>query len=97
MNEAGPGLVPEHAFEHAGDVARPGQRRALGWALGVNTALLVVEVAGGIVFGSLALLADAAHLVSDVAGLGIAVGALALTARRQSRALAWLRSPSLDC
>ena len=70
-----------HAFEHGGDIARPGQRRALGWALGVNIALLVAEVAGGIVFGSLALLADAAHLVSDVAGLGVALGALLLTAR----------------
>ncbi|MDA8440277.1 MAG: cation diffusion facilitator family transporter [Propionibacterium sp.] len=70
-----------HAYEHGGDIARPGQRRALGWALGVNIALLVAEVAGGIMFGSLALLADAAHLVSDVAGLGIALGALLLTAR----------------
>ena len=73
--------VLEHAYVHGADFARTGQRRALGWALGVNTALLVVEVAGGIVFGSLALLADAAHLVSDVAGLGIAGGALILTAR----------------
>jgi cobalt-zinc-cadmium efflux system protein len=73
--------VAGHAFEHGGDIARPGQRRALGWALGVNVALLVAEVIGGIVFGSLALLADAAHLVSDVAGLGIALGALVLTAR----------------
>ena len=79
--EAVPAALGAHAFEHAGDIARPGQRRALGWALGVNTALLVVEVVGGIVFGSLALLADAAHLVSDVAGLGIAVGAVILTAR----------------
>ena len=71
----------EHAFEHGVDPGRPGQRRALGWALGVNAALLVVEIAGGIIFGSLALLADAAHLVSDVAGLGIAVGALTLMAR----------------
>jgi cobalt-zinc-cadmium efflux system protein len=53
----------------------------LGWELGVNNALLLVEVAGGIVFGSLAFLADAAYLVSDVAGLGIAVGALILPAR----------------
>lgn len=78
---AAPGPPPEHAFEHAGDIARTGQRRALGWALGVNSALLVVEIAGGIVFGSLALLADATHLVSDVAGLGVALGALVLTAR----------------
>ena len=78
---APPAALAGHAFEHSGDIARPGQRRALGWALGVNIALLVAEVAGGIVFGSLALLADAAHLVSDVAGLGIALGALVLTAR----------------
>lgn len=51
------------------------------WALGVNAALLLAEVLGGIVLGSLALIADAAHLVSDVAGLGIALGALVLTAR----------------
>ena len=73
-----------HAFEHAPDPARPGQRRALAWALGVNAALLVVEVIGGLVFGSLALLADAVHLVSDVAGLGIALGALVLAARAVS-------------
>ncbi len=78
---AAPAPRGAHAFEHGGDIARPGQRRALGWALGVNIALLVAEVAGGLVFGSLALLADAAHLVSDVAGLGIALGALVLTAR----------------
>jgi len=70
-----------HAFEHGGDIARPGQRRALGWALGVNIALLIAELVGGLVFGSLALLAEAAHLVSDVAGLGIALLALVLTAR----------------
>jgi cobalt-zinc-cadmium efflux system protein len=79
--EAAPGPIVGHAFEHGADIARTGQRRALSWALGVNTALLLVEVAGGIVFGSLALLADAAHLVSDVAGLGIAVVALILAAR----------------
>ncbi|MHB1491518.1 MAG: cation diffusion facilitator family transporter [Cellulomonas sp.] len=73
-----------HAFEHGGELARPGQRRALGWALGVNAALLVAEVAGGTLFGSLALLADAAHLVSDVAGLAVALGALVLTARAVS-------------
>jgi len=81
---AAPIAVVAHAFEHGADISRPGQRAALGWALGVNTALLVVEITGGIVFGSLALLADAAHLVSDVAGLGIALGALVLTARPSS-------------
>jgi cobalt-zinc-cadmium efflux system protein len=70
-----------HEFEHGADAGRRDQRWALGWALGLNGLLLVVEVAGGIAFGSLALLADAVHLVSDVAGLAIALGAVILTAR----------------
>jgi cobalt-zinc-cadmium efflux system protein len=78
-----PAVTPAdgHEFEHGVDAGRAGQRRALGWALGLNGVLLVIEVTGGIVFGSLALLADAAHLVSDVAGLAIALGAVILTAR----------------
>ena len=73
--------VTGHEFEHGADAGRHGQRKALGWALGLNGVLLLVEVAGGIAFGSLALLADAVHLVSDVAGLAIALGAVILTAR----------------
>ena len=49
------------------------QRRALWIALGANGGFLVAEVIGGIAFGSLALLADAAHMLSDVAGLVIAL------------------------
>jgi cobalt-zinc-cadmium efflux system protein len=70
-----------HAVKHRPDPARAGQRRALGWALAINVVLLGVEVGGGIAFSSLALLADGVHLVSDVAGLGIALGALVLAAR----------------
>lgn len=51
------------------------QRRALVVALGLNAAFLVVELVGGIAFRSLALLADAAHMLSDVAALGIALAA----------------------
>ena len=76
-----PHASPAHEFEHGPDAGRAGHRRALAWALGLNAVLLVVEVAGGIAFGSLALLADATHLVSDVAGLAIALGAVILTAR----------------
>ena len=46
-----------------------------------NATFLVVELVGGFVFGSLALLADAAHLTSDVLALGLALGALALAQR----------------
>jgi cobalt-zinc-cadmium efflux system protein len=56
-------------------------RRALTFALVVNGAFLLVEIAGGIVFGSLALIADGAHMVSDVAALLIALIASRLATR----------------
>lgn len=49
------------------------RRRALWISLGLNGGFMVAEVIGGVVFGSLALLADAAHMLSDVAGLAIAL------------------------
>lgn len=60
------------------------QGRVLWLALAVNLVLLVAEVVGGLVFGSLALLADAAHMLTDVAGLGIALVAQHLMARPHS-------------
>lgn len=49
------------------------RRRALRISLYANGGFMVVEIVGGIVFGSLALLADAAHMASDVAALAIAL------------------------
>ena len=57
------------------------RQRALIVALVANGVFLVVELAGGIVFGSLALLADSAHMVSDVAALSIALVAQRLARR----------------
>ena len=48
-------------------------------------ALTVVEVFGGVLTGSLALLADAGHLFSDSFAIGLALGAI-LLARRPSTA-----------
>lgn len=48
---------------------------AFKWAIGLNVGYIVVEVVAGLAVGSLALLADAAHNVTDVAGLLIAWGA----------------------
>ena len=81
-----PGIAPAvlHEFEHGSEPARRGQRTALGWALGLSLALLLIEMAGGIAFGSLALLADAAHLVADVTALVVALGSLILMARPAS-------------
>lgn len=57
------------------------QRRALTFALVANGAFLVAEIVGGVVFRSLALLADGAHMVSDVAALSIALIAQRLSER----------------
>ena len=61
--------------------SRAVQRQALWIALIANAAFLVVEFVGGLAFRSLALLADAAHMVSDVAGLAIALLAQGLVDR----------------
>jgi len=66
-------------------VDRARQRRALWIALGANGAFLAVEIAGGLAFRSLVLLADAAHMASDVAGIAIALVAHSLMSRPASR------------
>jgi cobalt-zinc-cadmium efflux system protein len=50
-------------------------------ALAINLAMLVAEALGGVVTGSLALLADAGHLLSDVGSIGLALFAASLAAR----------------
>ena len=57
------------------------QRRALTFALVANGVFCVAEFAGGWAFGSLALVADGAHMVSDVAALTIALIAQRLAER----------------
>jgi len=49
--------------------------------LSITLTTLVVEVIGGLISGSLALLADAGHLLTDAAGVGLALLAAALSAR----------------
>ena len=64
-----------HTHRHAGD------RGLLLGALFLIAGLMVVELVAGILAGSLALLADAGHLVSDVAALAFAVAAATMAAR----------------
>jgi len=49
------------------------RKRALMWAFAINAAFLILEVVGGILSGSIALLADAGHMLTDVAALGVAL------------------------
>jgi cobalt-zinc-cadmium efflux system protein len=59
-------------------------RRALGAALALVLGFAGVEVIGGLLADSLALLADAAHMLSDAFSLGLALGASWLAARPAS-------------
>jgi cobalt-zinc-cadmium efflux system protein len=63
------------------DHHRHADRRALTIALVLLVAFMVGEVAAGIVAGSLALLADAGHMLTDAAALAVALIALRLAAR----------------
>ncbi len=64
-------MTTEQAHTHRGAPERA--ERALGMALGVTLLLMAVEAVGGWLTGSLALLADAGHLLADVGSLGIGV------------------------
>jgi cobalt-zinc-cadmium efflux system protein len=66
---------------HAHDHGRLQSRRALGIALGLTAAYTGVEVVGGLLTGSLALLADAVHMLSDNVALALALVALWLASR----------------
>jgi cobalt-zinc-cadmium efflux system protein len=67
-----------HHHDHGLSDGRPGR---LALVLGVNLALTLVQIVGGIVAGSLAVLADAAHNAVDVVGLGMAAVAVVLARR----------------
>jgi cobalt-zinc-cadmium efflux system protein len=56
-------------------------RRALVGSLWLNGAFLIVELVVGAATGSLALLSDAVHMLSDVAGLAVAVAAASVRLR----------------
>lgn len=56
-------------------------RRPLAIAFTITLVYMAAEVAGGVAFGSLALLSDAAHMGTDVLGLGMALAAITLANR----------------
>lgn len=74
------GVSPRASHDHG----RTAERRALQVVLVVTAAFFAVEVVAGFAFGSLALLADAAHMLSDVMALGIALVAQSLSGRPSS-------------
>jgi len=64
-----------------GGIRDAGHRRLLAVSLGLTATIMVVQVVGAILSGSLALLADAAHMFTDSSALVIALIATAVAAR----------------
>jgi cobalt-zinc-cadmium efflux system protein len=69
-----------HAHHHHGSAA-DADRRWLAVALGIIAAFMVVELVAGILADSLALLSDAAHMLTDAGAIGVALYAAGLAAR----------------
>jgi cobalt-zinc-cadmium efflux system protein len=63
------------------DARRADSRRRMWVALAINGVLLGATIVGGIVTGSLALLADGGHLLSDLGAIALGLFAVAMAAR----------------
>ena len=68
--------------DHGHAAGRAEDRARLRIVLGVTACVLVLEVVGWLVTGSLALLADAGHMATDAAAIVLALGASYLAARK---------------
>ena len=77
-----------HQHHHHGPMpVREGDERRLRIALALIAAFMAAEFAAGLLAGSLALLADAAHMLGDVAALAISLAAARLVRRPAGGAL----------
>ncbi|WP_163549584.1 cation diffusion facilitator family transporter [Candidatus Frankia nodulisporulans] len=88
-----------HGHQHGAAVGRAtaAQRRRLWVATGLNLAIVVVQAIAGVAAGSIGLLADAGHNLTDTAGVALALVALILSQRPPSahRTFGGLRWPVL--
>jgi cobalt-zinc-cadmium efflux system protein len=71
--------------QHCHGAGRTVNERRLFVALALTSYFLVVEVVGGILANSLALISDAAHMFTDAAGLAIAMVAIQIAKRPVDR------------
>ena len=74
---------------HSHDMSEATPRNKLLIAFSITLAVFVVEVIGSIITGSLALLVDAGHMLTDVIGLAMAVTAANLMNRPPSDRHTW--------
>jgi cobalt-zinc-cadmium efflux system protein len=76
-----------HGHHHHG--ASSGNRRRLAFTLGLVAVYMVAEFVGGLLSGSLALLADAGHMLSDAAALGLSLFAISISRRPPTPRRTW--------
>jgi cobalt-zinc-cadmium efflux system protein len=77
------------ASRSPGTAPPPAQEWRLLWTLGLAAAYMLAEAIGGWLTGSLALLADAGHMLSDVAALGLSLFALRMARRPPTPTRTW--------
>src|SRR5437763_1319030 len=84
--------------DHSHGVSADTDRRYLWIALGLLVAFMVTEVVVAVISGSLALLSDAGHMLSDVGAFGAALWAISLAARpaRGAWTYGWKRAEILS-
>jgi len=75
--------------DHGASAGLHGHRGALAIAFAITAAILVAEVVGALVTGSLALLVDAAHMLTDAGGLALALFAAHLSLRAPTSQRTW--------
>lgn len=79
-----------HDHDHAhGGASFADHRSRLAMVLGITVIVLVIEVVGAVVSGSLALLADAGHMLTDAAGLALGLVAAILSRRPATLTRTW--------
>src|SRR3546814_15498993 len=78
-----------HGGGHAHSHAAHASERKLFWALLLTGGFMFAEVAGGLIAGSLALLADAAHMLTDAASLAMALLAVRAANRPATPAMSY--------
>src|ERR1700728_5220588 len=93
-----PAGTPGHDHDHAHGPGPGSDRRQLLVALALLGAFMLAEVITAVLSGSLALLSDAGHMLSDVGAIGGALWAIRLAARPAAGAwtFGWKRAEILS-
>ena len=71
----------EHGHSFGQDRRKPGESRTI-WVIAITATMMVIEIAAGVAYGSMALLADGLHMASHAAALCVSAFAYVYARRR---------------